>query len=177
LLQAIEAFLTKHQMPELRLLLVVNDHGIGDALRGRLQQSDELVSSRCTVLERDPLHALTTLSSIGSPCRFVASETNWRFNSTATLIGKAIFAAAGNALLHDTKKKFSTAECGRAYAVQLSTVSQLTDQEVQWVIHVNPPNRNPKKPDVISDAELLSELLASSYTELFSTFYELLAVA
>ena len=172
--KAIAAFLDKHRDADMRLVLVA--HQPADAiaqLRAALAEKPAC-ADRFAVLERDPLEALVALNTAEHPCRFVVSETNWRFNSTATLLGKAVFGAAGNSLLRDTKKKYATAECGRAYPVELSTASQLTDEQVQWVIHVNPPNMNPKKPDYLKgNYEDANELLESCYTSAFETFYEL----
>jgi hypothetical protein len=92
---------------------------------------------------------ITQMSKIGSPCKFIANESNWRLKASAgTPINKGIHAAVGASLEAETKRRLGIANLthlfrypfpalvGKCYPVPISDESPLSKNEgVGCVLH------------------------------------------
>jgi len=62
------------------------------------------------------------------------------------------------------KKKYNVGAVGESYPFKLPEDSQLRrSQNIHYIIHVLPPNLNPKKPDMMTDKHKAERLLRSTW--------------
>jgi len=171
LLKVVYGFLGEHPMEKLKFMLVEKK---GAPVLEYLSKYMDNNEPRFGTIVGKELFLTKLQTAAQKPACYIVNEANWRMKEGGTEINKLIHLAAGPHFSATTKSHYNTGAVGGAYSVPLSADSRLFHEEgVFWVIHVVPPNLNPKYPDVIGDVEEAGKVLEKAYRNMVECFYEL----
>ena len=107
-------------------------------------------------------------------CRFLVLPINWRFKCRG-LFSKSVADTLNLCpSLENIKKLHLTAPTGKTFSVQLdASTDDHPATEVEYVLLIHSPNRNPDKPDCITDSKIANDLLEKCYKNIFDEFVKL----
>mmetsp|Transcript_30582 Transcript_30582/g.49490 ORF Transcript_30582/g.49490 Transcript_30582/m.49490 type:complete len:997 (-) Transcript_30582:353-3343(-) len=175
-LEAVTHVLDEIKDERLHLVLVESDSSV--VSRFRSQMTPALLTDTRFSLLNGSLVTLKTTSN--TPCRYIANETNWRFKAIGPCVDRLVRGAAGPSFETLMREKFGSAlSADHVYPIVLPPESPLrSEQDVQIIISVIPPNMNPGRPDSLDgDYTLGREKLRRAYTLLFQSFLRISGLA